>query len=454
MELLPKIARERLQRSSVSEHPDADLLTAFAEQSLTPRERSQVADHLSHCGECREVLVIASPVDTGVSSASAAHLITRRKSSLLSWPVLLWGALAACLVVVSAAGLLLSRRASGPEKFDRASQQENTQVVMDQQPNASLREYSAPAAHPESRKQSLDFATKAEAPAPAKLPATSANRKKFIALPDQRAAKDSAGLLALSPGVNDKGEMDKLSQAAPGAASPSRIDADRVTTAQSAPVAPPQIATGGALAHEKIAAASTPMAAESSNKEERQNRPQVPSETAEVTSDAVVLQSQTATLAKKAQSKAKPDHSEAKSNAANASGRVSSDLAATAAITSGSRLMRDVSSARWTLSPDGLPQRSFDSGKTWEKMQVDNHTGFRALSAQGMDIWVGGPAGILYHSSDVGMHWTRIVPVSESTTLASDIVSMDFRDRVHGKLITGNRESWTTSDGGKTWQRE
>ena len=116
--------------------------------------------------------------------------------------------------------------------------------------------------------------------------------------------------------------------------------------------------------------------------------------------------------------------------------------------------MRDVSSAKWTLSPDGLPQRSFDAGKTWEKMQVDHHTGFRALSAQGMDVWVGGLAGILYHSSDVGMHWTRIIPVAENTTLASDIVSMDFRDGVHGKLMTGNRESWTTSDGGKTWQKE
>jgi hypothetical protein len=451
MESLPKIARERLQRSSVSEHPDADLLTAFAEQSLTPRERSQVADHLSHCGECREILVIASPVDAEVSSASAANLITRPHSGLRSWPVLRWGALAACLVVVSAAGLLLTRRASGPEKFDRARQQENTQLAVDQEPSASVQEYSAPAAHPESRKQALDFAAKAEAPAPAKLPATSANRKKFIALPNERAAKDSAGLLVVSPKVSGKGEMDNLSQAAPAAAAPSRIDADRVATAHAAP---PQIATGGAVADEKIAAASPPVAAESSNKEEQQNRPQVPSQTPEVTSDALVLQTETSTLARQAQSKAKPDRSEAKSNAANASRKVSGELAASAAITSGSRLMRDVSSATWTLSPDGLPQRSFDSGKTWEKMQVDHHTGFRALSAQGMDIWVGGPAGILYHSSDVGMHWTRIVPVSESTTLASDIVSMDFRDRVHGKLITGNRESWTTSDGGKTWQKE
>jgi hypothetical protein len=454
MEPLPKIARERLQRSPVSEHPDADLLTAFAEQSLTERERSQVADHVSHCGECREVLVIASPVDTGASSASAANSITRRKSRLLSWPVLRWGAVAACVVVVSAAGLLLTRRTSGPEKLDGAPQQENTQVAVDQHPSASTMEYSAPAAQPEARKQSLDFSAKAEAPAASKLPGTPANRKKFIALSEERAAKDSAALLALSPGVNEKGEMDKLSQAAPAVGSPSRIDADGVATAQSAPVAPPQSAAAGAVADEKTGAASAPAATAASNKEAQQNRPQVPSETLEVTADVAVVQAQTATLAKKAQSKTKPDRSEAKSDAGNASGTVSSDLAATAAMTSGSRLMRDVSSARWTLSPDGLPQRSFDSGKTWEKMQVDHHTGFRALSAQGMDVWVGGLAGILYHSSDVGMHWTRIVPVAENTTLASDIVSMDFRDRSHGKLMTGTRESWTTSDGGKTWQKE
>jgi photosystem II stability/assembly factor-like uncharacterized protein len=67
---------------------------------------------------------------------------------------------------------------------------------------------------------------------------------------------------------------------------------------------------------------------------------------------------------------------------------------------------------------------------------------------------VGGLAGVLYHSSDIGMHWTRIIPVAADSTLTADILTLDFHDAQHGKLTTSNRETWTTSDAGKTWQKQ
>ena len=47
MEQLPKIVRERLQATAKpGAHPDPDLLTAFAEKSLSERERGPVLEQI------------------------------------------------------------------------------------------------------------------------------------------------------------------------------------------------------------------------------------------------------------------------------------------------------------------------------------------------------------------------------------------------------------------------
>jgi photosystem II stability/assembly factor-like uncharacterized protein len=97
-------------------------------------------------------------------------------------------------------------------------------------------------------------------------------------------------------------------------------------------------------------------------------------------------------------------------------------------------------------------QRSFDSGKSWQTIPVASHVVFRALAANDSDIWVGGAAGALYHSSDAGQHWTQVKPVADGKPLTADIVTVEFSDPHRGKLITSTRETWTTSDAGNTWQ--
>ena len=56
MQDVPKIVVKRLQSPAVEPHPDADLLTAFAEKSLSGRERESVLQHLARCGDCREIV--------------------------------------------------------------------------------------------------------------------------------------------------------------------------------------------------------------------------------------------------------------------------------------------------------------------------------------------------------------------------------------------------------------
>ncbi len=108
---------------------------------------------------------------------------------------------------------------------------------------------------------------------------------------------------------------------------------------------------------------------------------------------------------------------------------------------------------RWTLSADGVLQRSFDSGKTWQTIPVASDVVFRALATNDSDIWVGGAAGALYHSSDAGQHWVRVYPAADGQALTADIVTVEFSDAQHGKLTTGDHETWTTSNAGNTWQK-
>jgi photosynthesis system II assembly factor YCF48-like protein len=106
---------------------------------------------------------------------------------------------------------------------------------------------------------------------------------------------------------------------------------------------------------------------------------------------------------------------------------------------------------QWSLSEDGIPQRSDDSGHTWQNVAVDASVQFRALYADQQEVWVGGPAGVLYHSSDLGAHWNRVRPTDGAATLSGDIARIQFKDPLHGDVTTTKGAVWTTADGGVGW---
>src|SRR5260370_16806372 len=59
---VPKIVYDRLRAALPEQaHPDADLLTAFAEQALSAAEREGVLQHLALCEDCRDVVALALP---------------------------------------------------------------------------------------------------------------------------------------------------------------------------------------------------------------------------------------------------------------------------------------------------------------------------------------------------------------------------------------------------------
>lgn len=433
MEQLPKIVQQRLRGpAQPGVHPDPDLLTAFAEKSLNDRERARVLEHLVECADCREVLSLAMP---GIEPALAPG---PERSNWLSWPVLRWGALAACVVVVGAAVTLHYEHQeplrSLAEKVPSAPAELKLEDEVSRQPGQKLA---------------------------AKLPPPTEHDRDFGPagkLAKQSAKNTDAGMMAEEAGVpaltqeQDK-KVQELSNNRLAA-----VDAVR-SVDKPASIVPPAPAPSSAA---KTAGIEGQVRARN---DAADYSPRASSETETVESATPARQMAVQTAQRKEKDETRTNEAQKKVQASGGAGSVAS-LGDRKADTFSGVTAQGAPSAhagplragnnllRWTLSRDGALQRSFDSGKTWQTIPVAGNVVFRALSANDSDIWVGGAAGALYHSSDSGQHWVRIAPVAYGKTLSSDIVTVKFSDTQHGKLITADRETWSTNDAGNTWQRQ
>src|SRR5512147_2387018 len=106
---VPKFVRQRMaQQPASGDHPDINLLAAFAEGGLTGREREQVLTHLGVCNACRETVSLAAPE----IAAPVTHAVPS-ETRWIRWPMLRWAGVTAAVVIVAAAVLIQnSRRAA------------------------------------------------------------------------------------------------------------------------------------------------------------------------------------------------------------------------------------------------------------------------------------------------------------------------------------------------------
>jgi hypothetical protein len=413
MDHVPKIVRQRLQTvAKTSGHPDPDLLTGFAEKSLSRRERSQVLEHLGQCGDCRDVVLLAGP-DRAAAAASAQPA----RSPWLRWPVLRWGTAAACVVIVSAAVMLRHERLGTRPSL--ASFDRTPPVVASPKPAAEGQ------TSPEGDNVAANIAAQSQQSGP-ELPAPSREAKRPAKL-----RNGSGGVIASSPAL-DGGSRYAASAAAktaPAPPSPRGTDVDQPEGSMQAQREEIEVSGTAATVNTETVA--------------------VTAQAGPVTTDLAELVPERAKDAKEPQLKSKASSASAIVAGANnyklsASG-ARNDLALEKTLTL---------APRWTLSPDGVLERSMDAGRTWETISVPGTSALRALAAVGPDIWVGGAAGALYHSSDVGRHWAQITPAADGKPLTADIIGVTFTDAAHGKLTTANDQTWTTSDAGQSWQKK
>jgi len=118
MDQFSKFVRDRLRTESPREHPDAEILSAFAENALPAREREVVVEHLSGCANCREVVFLAAPPASEQQPVFAAP----RPRPYFA---LRWGTLVAGLVI---GGLLLVSHRPGFKSMGHDSSAKNTSI--------------------------------------------------------------------------------------------------------------------------------------------------------------------------------------------------------------------------------------------------------------------------------------------------------------------------------------
>ena len=486
METVPKIVYERLKaRALTVDHPDPDLLTAFSERSLPRQERDGVLEHLARCGECRQVVALALPAE------ESSRLVVRPlPGKWLTWPRLRWGMIAAGVIVVGSFGALRYRAISHPglAGFEKSSQ-------------------AAPMAK-EAKIQPEPLAA---------LPARSQRKAEAIPTPLGEAAglvarsgKESDSLEELAKLQAAPGDKNRwVGRAVGGPLHPRTLshgpkppvqpwqqkmmaNSDNNSGALPSPASPPAAPPPFAREANNISIVTAPApasgignsgGAQVSLDQKTLNKAQ--------SQDTLALNGRSMTSLVPSNDNPGGEVARAKPAETTANAPQSQTAQAYAvASAEGSNFSPSGSlvaeSSHWAITPLGGLERSLDQGKTWQEVDVNGGAEmpgavnrqsalkdsqarvaakqrtdrkpkpivFRAVAANGPDVWAGGSEANLYHSTDSGQHWVKVVPSWRGIELSGDIVSLQFADVRNGRIVTSSAEIWTTPDNGQTWAKQ
>lgn len=498
MQNIPKIVRERLQAAplagnySSAGHPDPNVLTAFAERSLSEPERAFVLQHLGRCADCRDIVALSLPAMEQPETNVAAPATGR-----LTWPTLRWGFVAAGVVAIAALGIVQYQRrteniaSKSPAAFSIATKEAKNQPLAPPAPAAESKRADN-IQPPPAPSFSSAFDANAIVVEPKRmtraLPAAAPPLQAHVGASNTFVSGSGTlgGPLAHGPRMADQWQQQKTVQ-------------DQTSEpAASSPFAK-QRAAGDLATNMEVPAVSETVAVEGQSAElntQAQNRDarQLDSHQVEPSQNVELGQSKDQPAAPPQSNedsgldrigKAKPaevtrtEISRTDSQTTTGAAPVPTPAAPSAQVGSAA-LALSASMPRWTINPTGGLQRSFDQGATWQVVDVSANPAyftaassvqiaskssrakalkvqpliFRAVAANGPDVWAGGSGGALYHSPDAGDHWTRVMPASSGAMLTGDVVSLEFTDIQHGKVSTSTAEVWTTSDAGQTWQKQ
>jgi Photosynthesis system II assembly factor YCF48 len=401
MESVPKIVVKRLQSPVADSHPDADLLTAFAEQSLAGPERDHVVGHLASCGDCREIISLALPPQ--VDMQPVAHNSENRikenwvKENWFPWPLLRgsalrWAAVAAGVVLIASIGTVQYRRQQGSDlasNFPQAkpaiavpaeSLQPSSPVPVPQARSQNQREKPAVSQSQTSLAENKRTRSAAKRnPTPAPVPQRTAVAEASPTLESQSEAAQGATESSAQSRMQDQLIQSKAAEQSPAYAN--RVD--------KAKPAPPQ----GSLAMAPAPALHT---------------------------DPHFLKR---------------------------------GAAPSWAVTVSGTLQRSPDGGKTWLEVDvANKQAQFEAKQSAPVVPPIFHA--LSVSSNAAEVWAGGSGGALYHTVDAGNRWARVLPSAAGLMLTGDILSIQFSDPQNGSVTTSTAEVWTTPDDGQTWQKQ
>jgi hypothetical protein len=475
MQKVPKIVSERLKVATPAvNHPDADILAAFSEQSLLEFERAIVVEHLARCGECRDIVALALPAQDSV-----ANVVRPSPSGWLAWPTLRWGFVAAGIVAIASFGIMRSQHLAHPAIMADKATASPADI---EAKNSPIPAHSVPEAARERDEVGRTASyNKLMVPPKATDLTTRLGRAERPALlaPQGGVRSESGmgrGLLAHGPKAPMQWQQQNAnaySDQSPAPAAPATAWSPAKQQVDGAMAAKVAIPPASQMVEVQSQSASVDVQSQNENVQIVESQPLAQLPSVQGSSEIRIEKTKAADTASGASTKML-----ANSLPSEASGRaIGGPVAAT---------------PRWAINSTGGLQRSLDQGNSWQDINVNGNPGFsgavaslevaaaapspakakavakeetadkkdvapltfRAVAANGVDVWAGGSSGLLYHSTDAGTHWTRVVPSSSGATLTGDIVSLQFANAQHGRISTSTAEIWTTDDGGRSWQRQ
>jgi hypothetical protein len=381
-----------LAKGAAGDHPDADLLTGFAEGSLLAREREAVMAHLAGCAECREVLSLsavqlepelelvaaAGPAAPAMmpTPASAPAPIERKGPRVLRvW--LPWAAVAASIAIVSVVALRYGLRKTEPMTAAPGSET----IAVNAPPPKVSAPASPTAAVSERRETRPQEAEKKTRTAPALAlqqvaPKFAVSRESAIAARQSSAPQTAAldqmttqNLIVNADSLRAQNSPQGPGKSAPQESAPMAVHGQAL---QPAPVAPPA-ATGGPRGLTSALAGSF-----------------------------------------------------AKSANANV-----------------------VTRPHWRINDDGHLERAFGDG-AWQAVAIGDRARLHVVATVGGTVWAGGENEVLYRSQDEGATW-QSVQLPPKNGAGHILVRIRFDDGSTGTIEASDGTTWSTTDGGATW---
>jgi hypothetical protein len=421
-------------------HPDADLLTAFAEQALTATERDGVLAHLALCDDCRDIVSLALPaadlvptpiaIETDASRATASRTPAPRRSGF-AWPSLRWAALAAAVVVAASVLVVRSGRRDHATLLSKVVPQVAATAAPNlTQPSASSMNQLANATvnQPATVAPTDEAKLMYELPSPKKLKAG-----KAPSLPIQ-----GRSVTALLDTQNASGQTATLSAAGSAPAPLPNSPAMDATTAGARIMGRSSEAVE--VSSQAVAVEATPSA----------------DDTLVARNDALPIE------------KAKPAPQESGANAVQMAESQKAALQTNSAVVGAASpavagrnvtslvaltpASRQAPAVTWMITA-GVLQRSLDGGQTWQNASHSDHP-LLCYASYNADVWTGGQAGALFHSIDSGITWEQVRPSIKAQALSSDVTHIDLHGPAEIMVSTSNNEIWASVDGGKTWAKK
>ena len=388
---IPKIAQRRLQNEQLGAevaHPDADLLTAFAEQALPARERDQVLAHLYRCTDCRQVAALAGAAVAEPELVAAPKLVDRKPGrSFWSLRPLRWTAAAATAAVVLSAVWL--------------NRPQRTELIAPPAPVATLQN------SPRS-----DASVPLEN-ASDKGPLTPDGRTQIELLRSKSGPASPAR--PAGPVAKDRGADESVVKKEGEVAARAEISKDQVELLRPAneparqAIGGPIRMTGGALKaksaplEEKVAAndATVPPRPSAAS-------PEITMTYSRQTAAELAPADQVAESQANGSASATPRDSASHVRVGPMATPLPNDQASLATL----QKSLDLKSAGtlWRVSSSGELQQSTDSGQNWRTALGEHPSKFKAVASAGATVWAGGDDGALWSSLNNGLTWRKLAP--------------------------------------------